>query len=309
MNAWQIGESILNSSQTWLAETSGLVLILEASAAVFIACLIRKRGRFTWPKVAFESSFANILIMLVNGAFAPAVAFVMGYVQRAHGWLPLPTLDDSVWQGMSPWIVVPFILLAVDFADYWNHRLMHVSRWLWPIHAIHHSDPHPTVLTSGRVHFLETVVMQMSYLVLLTWLSLPYEVLGGVASLRVLHNMYTHINVDWDHGPFKYLIASPRYHRWHHADIPAAYGKNLANVFPFYDVIFGTYFVPGPCDVPVGAQGVPTTALSMTAWPIQAWNALLEPAATFESQVAASDEASESSRKADPETPVALGTV
>ena len=195
----------------------------------------------------------------------------------AYGWLSIPSLDKSIWDGVSPWLSIPLVLLAIDFADYWVHRLMHVSKWAWPIHAVHHSDPHPTALTVGRVHLLEAVLMQMTYLLLLAWLSLPYEVLGGVAGLRVLHNMYIHIDVDWDHGPLKYLIASPRYHRWHHADEPKAYGKNLANLFPFYDVLFGTYYMPGTCRIAPGAQGVPTRALEMVAWPLLVWARLLQP--------------------------------
>ncbi len=308
MNVWQSSVSIVDSLRTWCAETGGTTLMFEASAAVFIAYLIRQRGRFTWPKAAFESSFANVCLTLLNGAFAPVFAIVMGYVRQVHGWVPLPMLDDGIWVGASPWLTIPLILLAVDFADYWNHRLMHVSKWLWPIHSIHHSDPHPTVLTAGRVHLLEPALMQISYLVLLTWLSLPYEVLGGVAGLRVLHNMYIHINVDWDHGPLRYLIASPRYHRWHHADEPAAYGKNLANIFPFYDVVFGTYYVPGACDLPVGAQGVPTTALKMFAWPFQAWNGLLTRAEAKNTQLVATAESAEPNHETGSESSVALGT-
>jgi sterol desaturase/sphingolipid hydroxylase (fatty acid hydroxylase superfamily) len=65
------------------------------------------------------------------------------------------------------------------------------------------------------------------------------------------------MDLDWGHGPFRYLLASPRFHRWHHADTPELYGKNLANMFPFFDVMFGTYHVPGICREPMGAVGVP----------------------------------------------------
>ncbi len=61
-----------------------------------------------------------------------------------------------------------------------------------------------------------------------------------------LHNAYVHFEVDIDHGPMNWLIASPRFHRWHHADFPPAYGKNLANAIPAWDMLFGTYFKAGP---------------------------------------------------------------
>jgi len=86
--------------------------------------------------------------------------------------------------------------------------------------------------------------------------------------------MYVHMNLPFNHGPFKYLIASPVYHRWHHADVPEAYGKNLANVIPLYDVMFGTYYEPGPCNEPMGAlkTGVADkNPFAIYIYPFQEW--------------------------------------
>ena len=276
MTAWQTIVAVFESVRTWSVETGSNTLMFQASAAVLIVYLIRNRGRFAWPREAFDSTFSNILLILLNGAFAPVFVLLMNHVNGAYAWLPIPSLAPTIWNELSPWLSILLALLAIDFADYWNHRLMHASKWLWPIHSIHHSDPHPTVLTVGRVHLLEPAVMQVSYLVLLAWLSLPPDVLASVAGLRILHNMYIHMNVDWDHGPFKYLIASPRYHRWHHANEPAAFGMNLANHFPIYDLLFGTYYVPGTCRAPVGAQGVPIAALPMVVWPFLQWYRLFQ---------------------------------
>lgn len=260
----------------WCAKTDATQLMLQASLFVFVVEVVRRWGRWKWPKVAYDSCFANILLMLINGALAPVFVILVDLAEASYGELGIPRLQTQTWDTVPVWASILVILLASDFCDYWNHRLMHVLRWLWPIHAIHHSDEHPTVLTSGRVHLLEPLIMQMSYLLLLTWMNLPYEVLGGVAGLRVLHNMYVHMHLDWDHGPLKYVIASPRYHRWHHADDPEIYGKNLANLFPFYDVLFGTYYVPGRCDAEMGAKGVPTDAMTLVAWPFVAWTKMIK---------------------------------
>ena len=91
-----------------------------------------------------------------------------------------------------------------------------------------------------------------------------------------LHNMYVHINVDWDHGPFRYVIASPRMHQWHHADLPRAYGKNLANIFPVFDLVFGTYYVPGPCKEAFGVQGAPENdVVQLTLFPFAEWGRMV----------------------------------
>ncbi|MEL6920217.1 MAG: sterol desaturase family protein, partial [Pseudomonadota bacterium] len=85
------------------------------------------------------------------------------------------------------------------------------------------------------------------------------EAIGMIVFFIEMNLFYVHANLNWDHGPFKFVIASPRFHRWHHADKPEAYGKNLANMIPAYDWMFGTYYNPEPCRERMGAPGVPDT--------------------------------------------------
>ncbi len=234
------------------------------------------RGGWSWwPEQAIHSCTANLSLMLSNNYFGQSAILLMIWAQATYDHFGFPHLDSSIWSHVPRWLLVLLALLAMDFADYWCHRILH-TRWFWPIHSIHHSDTHVTVLTTARVHFLETVAMKLTYIILLGWIGFPPGALSGVAALLLIHNMYTHIDVDWGHGPFKYLIASPRFHRWHHANTPEAFNKNLANVFPFYDVLFGTYYVPGTCHAEMGAEGVPThNVISLLAWPVVAWLRLL----------------------------------
>ena len=187
-------------------------------------------------------------------------------------------LSADVWDNVPLPLVVIIGMLARDFADYWNHRIMH-TRWLWPTHAAHHSDTHVNAFTGMRVHFLESFMMHATSVVMLTWLQMP-EAIPFVVAFNLLHGLYTHLDLDWDHGPFKYLIVSPRLHRWHHADVPEAYGKNLAIVFPFYDVIFGTYYNPGSCEnVEMGAlkTGVPDkNPFHIYVFPFLSWGKMIQ---------------------------------
>ncbi|WP_306142498.1 sterol desaturase family protein [Roseibium sp. MMSF_3412] len=239
--------------------------------AVLLFDLHRRGYRFNWPARLVRSVGANIGFWWVNLLFAPIVFLTAGHIKQGYEMLGIPGIDESFWSGVPWWILVPFAAFCYDFADYWNHRILH-HRWLWPIHAIHHSDPDLNVLTSYRIHFLESLVMTTSYILLLSWLGFPTEVMGYGAVLLTLHNMYVHINVDWGHGPFRYVLASPRMHQWHHADLPEAYGKNLANVFPVFDLIFGTYYVPGPCKEPFGVQDVPQNdVVKLVFYPFVEW--------------------------------------
>ncbi len=52
------------------------------------------------------------------------------------------------------------------------------------------------------------------------------------------------LNFDWG-WPLRYVLVSPNMHRWHHAaDDPEAVDGNFAVVFAFWDVAFGTFYVP-----------------------------------------------------------------
>lgn len=239
--------------------------------ALLLGILLLFRGRRSWSWRASVGVVATLVLFHLNFLAMPFVNLVTDGLRAWYDGLGLWRVPTSVWSGAPVW--VPALVGAVghDFANYWNHRLMH-QRWLWPVHAIHHSDPDLNPLTTLRVHALESFVMVTSYVLLLTWLGIPAESLGILGALLVLHNMYVHTDLDWHHGPFEILIASPRFHKWHHADVPEAHGKNLCNVIPFFDWVFGTYYCPGRCDAPIGAEGVPEhNPFKLFLFPLVGW--------------------------------------
>ncbi|NOU34963.1 MAG: sterol desaturase family protein [Polyangiaceae bacterium] len=249
-----------------------------ASFGFFLLVVLAQRvagrlvGYVAWTRALLKSAAASLGIALLNFSVYPTLLAMTSHgVERLWLFLRVPRLPASTWQGLPLWLVALIVVVAYDFADYWNHRLMH-SKWVWPIHAIHHSDPVITPLATHRVHPFEGLVMWTSYFVLLGWLNLPQGTLGIGAVILLLHNEYVHMNVDWNHGPLWFLVASPRFHRWHHADVPQAHGKNLANVFPAFDLLFGTYYNPGPCTERVGAEGVPENdVVKLMLFPFVAW--------------------------------------
>ena len=60
--------------------------------------------------------------------------------------------------------------------------------------------------------------------------------------------------------------------------MPEAYGKNLANIMPIYDVIFGTYYVPGVCHEKMGAlsSGIADkNPVAIYMYPITEWSRMI----------------------------------
>ena len=60
----------------------------------------------------------------------------------------------------------------------------------------------------------------------------------------IAHSAFVHANLDWTLGPFKYVIATPVFHRWHHTAAERGGEKNFAATFPVLDLMFGTFYMP-----------------------------------------------------------------
>lgn len=230
-----------------------------ATASIVAGVLLGMRARVLSP-AAIRNSLASLAVLAFNILMAPVVYVLSDLVARGYGQLGIPSIPQAFWQGM-PWLVVAVVgIVAKDFADYWCHRALHTPLG-WPIHAVHHSDSHVNGFTAFRVHLLEVVTMKIFYIVLLTWIGIPTQLIVAAYVVASLHTAYVHLEIDIDHGPLNWLIASPRFHRWHHADAPEAYGKNLANMIPLFDLMFGTYYRHDACAAPMGAlrDGIPDT--------------------------------------------------
>jgi sterol desaturase/sphingolipid hydroxylase (fatty acid hydroxylase superfamily) len=175
-----------------------------------------------------------------------AVALVLGPIALLiHGTLDRTTLLD----GFGPAAELPLwqqaiaILLISDFAGYWMHRWFHRGR-LWRFHAIHHSSTELDWLAAARAHPVNDAVMRIvTTLPILLFGFAPKAVLGIVPIVTFMA-VLGHANVDWDWGPFRRVLASPRFHRWHHTSESEGGDRNFAGFFPVWDILFGTYYMP-----------------------------------------------------------------
>ncbi|MEM1086543.1 MAG: sterol desaturase family protein [Pseudomonadota bacterium] len=240
-----------------------------------IGLILQGRNAIKWSQGLLESVRSNILLSLLNPLIAPLIMMSVVLVQSGYDGLGLPETPLNFWAQMPLWVIVLAWLLAIDFMDYWIHRLLHAPGF-WDIHAVHHSDEHMNWTTSARVHVLEIVVMNIGYILMASWMNIPAEGVGAIIALRLLHNNWLHTRYDMHLGPLSKLIATPRFHHWHHADEPAAYNTNFANTFALWDVMFGTYRVPGPYHGKFGFEGTPgNDAVKLLIWPYQQWLGVL----------------------------------
>jgi sterol desaturase/sphingolipid hydroxylase (fatty acid hydroxylase superfamily) len=167
-------------------------------------------------------------------------------------WFGVASAEDfrtQAYAGFGPisrqslWIQGIGIYLLADFLAYWSHRLFHGGKW-WPFHAVHHSSEDLDWLSSIRVHPVNDMVnkvIQVSPLLLMgfnPWVTL------STAPFFTLYAIFIHARLNWDFGPLRYVIATPVFHRWHHSRQKEAMDKNFAGLFPIWDILFGTFYMP-----------------------------------------------------------------
>lgn len=178
----------------------------------------------------------RVVALLVLALIALAL---FGRVERAE-----------ILQGFGPLGRLPLVaqvvamLIIMDFFGYWTHRVFHGRPRLWRFHAIHHAPTTLDWLSAARVHPVNELAGRLVALTPLLLAGFKLDALAWSGPIFGLNALLLHANLDWDYGPLRAVVASPRFHRWHHASDADAQGKNLAGLFPIWDILFGTYYMP-----------------------------------------------------------------
>ncbi len=164
------------------------------------------------------------------------------------------------------------IVLAADLTEYWVHRLFHRAPWLWRFHAIHHSAERLDWLAASRLHLVDIAVTRGLTFVPLYLLGFANGPVFAYLVFVSFHAIFIHANVRFNFGRLEKLIATPRFHHWHHAAEERAIDKNFAVHLPVLDRLFGTYLLPGrdwPGLYGIAGNPVPENYLAHMAYPFQ----------------------------------------
>lgn len=254
----------------------------EALAGLAIATLIF--GALAWAvkgrrsladaRAAAGETRINAIISVVDQvAVSPLITlFIAWLTTLLHDGLHLPT--PAFWGRLAPGPMLILTVFIGDFVGYWRHRAQH-SKWLWPAHAIHHSDTRLTWFSLERMHPVDRFGSALDTVVLAA-LGVPFWAQAGNVFVRHWWGYLIHADVPWTFGKAGWILNSPAMHRWHHARDVTSSGSNFATVFSVFDRAFGTYHLPGPCEVPLGvAEDMGEGAWGQYAHPFKAWRAAL----------------------------------
>jgi sterol desaturase/sphingolipid hydroxylase (fatty acid hydroxylase superfamily) len=118
------------------------------------------------------------------------------------------------------------------------------------MHELHHEDEHMNVTTALRFHWVESIAENAVQILPAAFLPRPLVTIPLLYLLRYVRTIFEHLAIPLHVGPFNRLLASPANHRIHHSKLPEHFNRNFAAVWPFWDVIFGTYIAPIPGEYP-----------------------------------------------------------
>ncbi len=240
--------------------TDSLAALILAMRALFwpalfflaIGLIVKRRALIGDMRRAVSESALNVQIMLFNLLLvAPLIGLGGEALWRAVDGLGLRLVDPEVWAGLPGWVVIAIAIFVGDFTGYWRHRLEH-TRWLWPSHAVHHSDTEMTWLTLERFHPVNRVTTFLVDTAALLVLGFPPYALIANGLVRHYYGFFIHADLPWTYGTFGRVFVSPAMHRWHHCAEPRFFDANYATVFSIFDRAFGTFDLPGPCDATLG---------------------------------------------------------
>jgi len=133
------------------------------------------------------------------------------------------------------------MLIIAEFGRYWLHRWSHNNKWLWRLHAVHHSPERLYFFNAGRVHPLEKVLYLMPEAIPFIILGTNVECLALYATFNSIQGLFQHSNVNVRLGPLNYFFSMAELHRWHHSEIVAESDHNFGNNLSIWDTCFPTY--------------------------------------------------------------------
>lgn len=235
-----IGETFIKILPISIALGAGFTVLTW-----FWAC---NPGKAWWQK-------RDLVTDLCYWFFVPVIARLLRIgllVALAAVLLGITTADGLVAfyeNGHGPLAALPLVvqsivfLLGEDLIMYWTHRWFHGAR-LWKYHAVHHSSEELEWISAARFHPMDLFVHSVLADVIMLFAGISPNVFVVLGPLTIAHSAFVHANLDFTLGPFKYVIASPVFHRWHHTAADRGGEKNFAGTFPLLDVIFGTFYMP-----------------------------------------------------------------
>lgn len=246
----------------WLDLRNFLLFLLIFSPLEYILPIHEK------AKLLRRGWGTDVLHFFFSGIFIKLGLFLVVIFSIQLGSISIPN-DFQAWLGGIPtWLQIISAIIIADLGFYLSHRLMHAVPTLWRFHVVHHSSEKLDWLASYRVHPVDQVIVKGSSLVPIFALRFSDTTILITSIIYHWQGLLLHSNVNMKIGPLKWIIASPEFHHWHHANQEEAYDKIFAGQLSFWDWLFGTTYMNGGKPETYGVdEHIPMGYIQQLAYP------------------------------------------
>jgi alkylglycerol monooxygenase len=179
-------------------------------------------------------------ISSLSSGFTNVIKDVLGLVIKivVYAWLV-----DKIALFSIPftWLSVVIAFLYIDFVGYWVHRLEHSVNYFWNRHIVHHSSEEYNLACALRQSISQFTTITTFLLIPMALVGVPYQVYLIVAPIHLFMQFWYHTRLIGKMGFLEKIIVTPSHHRVHHAINDKYMDKNFAQIFIFWDRMFGTF--------------------------------------------------------------------
>lgn len=234
--------------------TRGSVLAIT----ILVMFLLLAIAEFLWPARRVASGERHRI----------AINFGLGALNMALAAIPLMTAytsavlaQDRDWgllnsHPLPATLTAALVFLILSFIGYVVHVAHHKVDRLWRWHIVHHNDLAVDLSTSLRTHPFSAIVISLVIAPAMLLLGPPPAIVDICSTVIFIgglwHHSNIHINDAWS-ARLEWFIVTPRMHLVHHARERTLHDSNYGDIISLWDRVFGTYRLPPPDPVTIGA--------------------------------------------------------
>ncbi|PMN71924.1 sterol desaturase family protein [Enterovibrio norvegicus] len=247
-----------------------LILAFLGSALVFIT-LEKLLPKYKNQVILREEWETDFFYFCFNHLAISAILIYANYHTSHFSWAVSGSFQETI-QSLPTIVQFAMIVIAADFVLYWEHRLFHEVKLLWPIHAVHHSVKNLDWLAGSRGHFLQVFSERAMVMVPLYLLGPSESALNAYVIFAALQAVLIHCNTRMHFGVLKYVFVTPQFHHWHHSSEKPAIDTNYSAHLVLFDWLFGTMHMPTqhwPAEYGT-TKPLPKTIIGQLLYPINA---------------------------------------
>ncbi|MCL4145188.1 UNVERIFIED_CONTAM: hypothetical protein GTU68_006816 [Idotea baltica] len=172
-----------------------LILAFLGSAFIFMT-LEKLFPKYKNQVILRDEWGLDLFYFCFNHLAISAILIYANYHVSHFEWAVSPAIQASI-QSTPILLQLVVVILAADFVLYWEHRLYHEVKALWPIHAVHHSVENLDWLAGSRGHFIQVFSERAMVMVPLYLLGVDETALNLYVVFAALQAVLIHCNLSF----------------------------------------------------------------------------------------------------------------